>query len=312
MSKDEIFTKRSGNIHEVRKPDPGKTYSEQSAKEMEKDKADPSVLPLGRNIICRSKEPIALFFDITASMDTIPLTYLDKIKMFNGQLILSGYTVEPGISCAAIGDAISDRTPLQVCDFVSGDALLDWFRRIWLERRGGPYGMESYELMFWYYMYHVTFVGNRIKPIIIAVVDEAPYLTIKRSLVWKFIGKDQMPEEVDTMEFFQDVRKKFDVHIIIREESTQDDIIELWKKAFGAQAVSVVADERAFVDIALGFVAVKTKTRTLKEYLEDLKNREQTEDRIEVVGAALSNMELKIDTEDILWLGPGKSGREML
>ncbi len=316
MSKDEIFTKRSGNIHEVRKPDPGKTYSEKSAQEMKKDHADQKVLVFDRNIICRCKEPVALLFDVTDSMEKFPLTYLDKIKVFNGRLILDGLTKNPGISCAAIGDANWDRAPLQVCEFVSGDDLLDWFRRIWLEAGGGPYGMESYELMFWYYMYHVTFSGNTIKPIIIAVLDESFYPTIKKSLVWKFIGHDQMPEEVDTMEFFQEVRKKFDVHIIIRKESTTAKTIALWKKAFGAQSVSVTSEDRAFMDIAVGVVALKTQTRTLEEYLKDLKVHEQTEERIKEVGAALSGLKdtdtVSTDAEDILWLGPGKSGREIL
>lgn len=302
MSKGDIFTERSGDIHEVRKPDRGKTYSEKSAQEMKKDHVDQKTLVFGRNIVCRSKEPVTLFFDDTASMDTFPLTYLDKIKVFNGRLILDGLTKNPGISCAAIGDANWDKAPLQVCEFVSGDDLLDWFRRIWLEAGGGPYGMESYELMFWYYMQHVTFTGNTIKPIIIAVLDEAFYPTIKKSLVWKFIGHDQMPEEVDTMEFFQEVRKKFDVHIIIRKESTTDETIALWKKAFGAQAVSVFSEDRAFMDIAVGVVALKTQTRTLEQYLQDLKDHKQTDERIKEVAAALSATG-NIDTKQhINWL----------
>lgn len=298
MSKGEIFTKRSGDIREVRSPDKGKTYSEKSAKEMEKDKANPTVLTLGRNIVSECEEPIIVFFDVTGSMEDFPKTYLDKIKMFNGQLILNGYTKKPGISCAAIGDAISDSAPLQVCDFASGDALIDWFKQLWLEGNGGPYGMESYELMFWYYMHHVTFKGNKIKPIIVAVVDEAFYPTVKRNLVWKFIGNDQMPEKVDTMEFFKEVRKKFDVHIIIRKKSTTDETIALWKEAFGAQAVSVLAEERSLTDITLGVVALKTQTRTCKEYLDDMRDRDQTKERIEAVDAALSSME----DEDIEWL----------
>lgn len=303
MSKGDIFTERSGDINEVRKPDPGKTYSEKSAKEMEKDQADPRVLTLDRNIVCDCEEPIAMFFDVTGSMGNFPKTYLDKVKMFNGQLILNGYTKKPGISCAAIGDAISDQAPLQVCDFVSGDDLLDWFRRLWLEGEGGPYGMESYELMFWYYMYHVTFIGNKIKPIIVAVVDEQFYPTIKRSLVWKYIGKDQMLEEVNTIEFFQEVRKKFDVHIIIKKHfRTSDKTIALWKEAFGARAVSVFTVERAFTDIALGIVALTTQKRTLKEYLKDLQDREQTEERIKEVAAALSGIETGDTEQHINWL----------
>ena len=55
----------------------------------------------------------------------------------------------------AIGDAVSDRAPLQVGQFESGLEMDMWLTRIWLEGRGGDLP-ESYTLAHWFGAHHTA------------------------------------------------------------------------------------------------------------------------------------------------------------
>lgn len=118
-----------------------------------------------KGILCRQScdadnalqaTPIIIGFDVTASMG-----YLAKELATNSvhntvtKLLEDKLVSAPQIMCAAIGDAKSDRHPLQVTQFESDIRIIKQLLQLYLEGGGGGNGGESYNLL-WYFAAHHT------------------------------------------------------------------------------------------------------------------------------------------------------------
>lgn len=93
---------------------------------------------------------IAFGLDVTGSMSTIPRRILDKLPLFFTALLEKGFVPHPAIAFAAIGDANSDRAPLQVTQFESDIKGFEALSKVWLEGGGGGTVAESYELAMYF------------------------------------------------------------------------------------------------------------------------------------------------------------------
>ena len=60
---------------------------------------------------------ISVLFDVTGSMGGVPRVLQTKLADLHGLLLRKGYVDHPQIMFGAIGDAYSDRVPLQVGQF---------------------------------------------------------------------------------------------------------------------------------------------------------------------------------------------------
>lgn len=101
--------------------------------------------------------PIIIALDVTASMGHIPemLVKSGLPKIISG--IIEAGLADPQIMFIAIGDHITDRAPLQISQFESGDAELDmWLTRVWLEGGGGGNYGESYSLAHYFASRHTV------------------------------------------------------------------------------------------------------------------------------------------------------------
>lgn len=90
--------------------------------------------PRQRNIQIETKvlNPIVFGLDITGSMGDWSKIIYDKLPMFYGQIMINKYLKDPALSFCAIGDAISDRAPLQVTNFGQGKELDSYLSKIWI------------------------------------------------------------------------------------------------------------------------------------------------------------------------------------
>lgn len=120
---------------------------------------------LPRNVLFRESRdsaahpnsiPVMLFLDVTGSMGHIPHEMIKNgLPNLMGALAQSG-TQDVSLMFGAIGDHESDRFPLQIGQFESGDAELDmWLTRTYLEGNGGSNGGESYSLAWYFGANHV-------------------------------------------------------------------------------------------------------------------------------------------------------------
>jgi len=98
--------------------------------------------------------PIIVAFDVTGSMGHVPKLFATELlgKLMR-MLVEGGYVTDPQLLFAAVGDAVSDRAPLQVGQFESGLEMDMWLTKIWLEGGGGD-APESYPLVDWFAAYH--------------------------------------------------------------------------------------------------------------------------------------------------------------
>ena len=97
---------------------------------------------------------IAVMFDVTGSMGSIPVTLQKKLPELLGLLLRKGYVPDPQILFGAIGDATCDRVPLQVGQFESDNRMDDNLENIFLEGGGGGQRTESYELAMYFIARH--------------------------------------------------------------------------------------------------------------------------------------------------------------
>src|SRR6266536_4548759 len=99
---------------------------------------------------------IAVLFDVTGSMGSVPRTLQAKLPQLLGLLLRKGYAKDPQILFGGIGDATCDRAPLQIGQFESDNRMDDDLSRILLEGGGGGQKTESYELAMYFMARHTS------------------------------------------------------------------------------------------------------------------------------------------------------------
>mmetsp|Transcript_32440 Transcript_32440/g.87092 ORF Transcript_32440/g.87092 Transcript_32440/m.87092 type:complete len:459 (-) Transcript_32440:138-1514(-) len=255
--------------------------------------------PRQRRLVCTAHSPVVVAIDVTGSMGSWTRIIYDKLPLFYGQLKLQGYLEDPSISFAAMGDCYSDKGPLQVCPFAQGLALDNLVQKIWLEGNGGVGFTESYELAAAYYASHVTFTNACSKPFFFFTGDEACYDEIRHPEQLRWIDTDAW--EGGAAEAFDKLKAKYHVFFLKkRYHDTASDvkIMKQWVRLLGSDRVLMLKDPKACVDVMLGVIAVITEQRGVNEYVMDLVERGQTEERQNHVREILSQVERTITLKE--------------
>lgn len=257
--------------------------------EISRSYIDEAVLPKGRRLVCNSKSPLVVGFDDTGSMDVLPKIFYDKAPMIAGQIVERGYLDNPMVSLAAIGDALCDEAPIQICDFSLIRNLDEWLQRIWLEAGGGGQAKESYELTAYFYA-RMCDIPKAVTPIFIFLGDEGFREKILASDLKRHLGGNH--ENVDSRTIFNELKQKFMgnvflIHRYYNQGGHDPEIVEQWQKALGEEKVIILGSDLAVADTMLGLLALVTGKRDLKGYLQDMKNRKQTAKRITEVRKSL-------------------------
>ncbi len=99
---------------------------------------------------------VAVLFDVTGSMQTVPRILQANLPKLMGLLIRKGYLDHPQILIGAIGDATCDAAPLQVGQFESGIEIEEDLGKLFLESGGGGQVKESYELAMYFMARHTS------------------------------------------------------------------------------------------------------------------------------------------------------------
>jgi len=285
------------------------SYSDDSSRAMGKTSFDSALSP-NRSLVCKAANPVVVAIDVTGSMGNWSKVIWDKMPMFFGQIMIQGYLEDPAISFAAIGDAFSDTAPLQVCDFEKGTALDGWLEKIWLESGGGGGSRESYELAAWYYLNCVDLGSPTKKPILFLTGDEGFYDEVKSDQISRYLGKKASTESSE--EIFQKLRQKYHIFGVRKRYFTEQNrrIQEQWEKAMGPENVFILQDPKEVVDVMLGAIALVSGARDLDGYVKDMKDRDQSDERVRTVTTTLGRLSSstsiakRVDTEGL----PAKKG----
>jgi hypothetical protein len=215
--------------------------------------------------------------------------------MFYGQIMIQQYLQEPAISFCAIGDAKTDKAPIQITEFGQGKEIDEQISKVFLEGGGGNNAVESYELAAYFYNSNCE-LSNCELPFFFVTGDEGFYDHPDSNMIAKVFDRHPKTSLKGTDEF-RKLCKKFNVFHIKKayKNQSKDDIIEKqWMNAVGEEHVLFIKNPKAVVDIMLGAIALTSGSRTLKEYLSDLRSRDQTEERITEVFMALDKYNKKL------------------
>ena len=237
---------------------------------------------------------VAVMFDVTGSMGSIPVTLQKKLPELLGLLLRKGYVTDPQILFGAIGDATCDGIPLQVGQFESDNRMDENLENIFLEGGGGGQRTESYELAMYFIARHTDidcWNKRKHKGYLFLIGDEMAYPSVKRREVRNLIG-DGAERDIPTAEIVRELQQRYHVfYILPRAASYGGDarILGFWRKLLGQHVLELEDPEAVCETIALT-IGMMEGTIDLYTGADDLKEYGAAERTLKVVTTALANI----------------------
>lgn len=142
--------------------------------------------------------PIALFSDVTGSMGIVAETMIRQgLDTVMREIDRRRPVSDPHILVGAVGDAFTDRMPIQMTQFEAGIVLAEQLGRLWIEGGGGGNNGESYlaaHLAAGMKTSLDSFERRGRKGILFTMGDEPNHPTLTRGQIERVLG---MPAERD-------------------------------------------------------------------------------------------------------------------
>lgn len=183
---------------------------------------------------------IVFALDVTGSMGDIPQSLATKELPTFMSLLGAVGVADPQLLFMAIGDATSDRAPLQVGQFESTAELMDqWLTWSYLEGGGGGSGEESYELAFYMVAQHTDmdcWVKRRKKGYLFITGDELPYPAVSRHQIGSLVG-DTLDEDVPIAEAIAAAAETYHVFFLIPDLGRRGRCEKRWRELLGDHVI---------------------------------------------------------------------------
>lgn len=183
---------------------------------------------------------IAVFFDVTGSMGSIPVTLQKKLKTLMGLLVDRAYVADPHILFGAVGDATCDTGPLQVGQFEADVQMDEDMSRMWLEGGGGGQNTESYELAYLVAARHTAidcWEKRQQKGYLFTIGDEQPYLEVRHRDTEKLFGRtNRLEQNIATADLLAEADQKYHVFHILADTATSrryPETARVWRELLG-------------------------------------------------------------------------------
>lgn len=235
---------------------------------------------------------IFVALDVTGSMAAVVKDIHAKLPSLINLLTQNNYVTDPQILFAAVGDATSDKFPLQVGQFESGLEMEENVTNMILEGAGGGGGSESYEL--------AAYIGARKtvmdclekrgkKGYFFFIGDELTYKKVNNTEVLRLIG--ETIEAIPTEQIFRELKDKYNVFFILPEDASgghDPKVTDHWSKLVGVEHVLKLHKAAAIAELIAIQVGLCEGTTTLNEALEHMKSHGVDSSSIAVVRSAVS------------------------
>ncbi|WNV86321.1 hypothetical protein [Umezawaea sp. Da 62-37] len=244
-------------------------------------KAAPSMDPFGVTAReCRDSPdhadstPIAVLFDVTGSMGSVPKIMQGKLGKLHGLLQRKGYVTDPQLMFGGIGDADSDRVPLQVGQFESDNRMDDQLRDIFLEGNGGGQKSESYELAAYFVARHVVtdaWQKRGRKGYLFIIGDELNKPRLEARHVKRVIG-DDIGQDVDPLSVYRELARKWHVYFVLPNKSSYFNdpaIADHWRDVLGQNFLKL-DDPGAVCELIAATIGLEERVVDLDQALVDL------------------------------------------
>ncbi|GAA4992396.1 hypothetical protein [Kitasatospora paranensis] len=217
---------------------------------------------------------VAVLFDVTGSMQTVPRVLQTKLPELFGLLLRKGYTEHPQILFGAVGDATCDRVPLQLGQFESDNRMDDDLGNILLEGGGGGQMTESYELAMYAMARHTALdcVERRgRKGYLFLIGDELPYGKVKAREVAAVLG-ETIPEDIPVPVILAELQRLYHVYFILPAGTAyagSAEVLGTWRKLLGQHVIELDDLDAVCETIALT-IGLGEEAIDLQEGLDDL------------------------------------------
>lgn len=205
--------------------------------------------------------PVAVMFDVTGSMGQIPTVFMDKLPALMGTLVKRGVLPGPQVLMAAIGDAFSDRVPLQIGQFEADNRMDEALANIYLEGAGGGQVHESYELAMYYMARHTrldSLTKRGEKGFLFLIGDELPYAQVNPDQVRKLIG-DELTEPIATAAILDELREQYEVYWIYPDQGsyTNDPHVQGQLKSLFGERLIHLDDAENVLELIVSIIGVE-------------------------------------------------------
>jgi hypothetical protein len=192
---------------------------------------------------------IAVIFDVTGSMGNVPRVLQTKLGALMRMLIQRGYVAHPQLLFGAVGDAYSDRVPLQIGQFESGLEMDDDLGKLFLEGGGGGQVHESYELALYFMAGHTSidcYERRGHKGYLFTIGDEKPYAAVRHQHVLEHLG-DGLELDLPVEQVVAAVQQRYEYFHIVPTNTSHGRSPEVqgrWRELLG-ERVLLLEDEAA-------------------------------------------------------------------
>lgn len=199
--------------------------------------------------------PIILALDVTGSMGAVVRTIRDKLGTVMTLLIQKGYIAHPQICAVGIGDARSDKAPLQVGQFESDNRIEQWLSEfLWIEGNGGGQSppSESYALAMYFAARHTAHDARDLRGrsgYLFMIGDEQAYPVSPRE-VEAVIG-DKIGEPISVKAICEEAKRLYNPFMIIPRNASNGGDPEMeayWVENLGREHVIMLDDAAAVAE----------------------------------------------------------------
>lgn len=211
-----------------------------------------------------------LWLDVTGSNYTAAKTVHSRLPDLQNYLKNGNFCNDPQINVSAIGDAYSDRFPLQFGQYESDNRLDDQISVIVLERGGGGQVRETYELGAYMAARHVNlepFHKYGKKGFVFFLGDEMPYSAVEqqygRHTLTSLTG-DSIAKSIATKDLFDELQQQNHVFFLFQEQGAYEarKIVPAWERLIGKDNIVRLKDPQHVVEVIAAVVARVEKDMT--------------------------------------------------
>ncbi len=215
---------------------------------------------------------IVFALDVTGSMGEIPkILATQQLPVFM-KILLDCNLSDPQLLFMAVGDAISDKAPLQVGQFESTAELMDqWLTWSFLEGGGGGSGQESYELGLYFLAMHTEMdcmVKRKKRGYLFMTGDEVPYPSLSKHVVETIVG-DRLDEDLPCEEIVAEVQKSYVPIFLIPDQERARRCERRWRDLLGDHVLVLESP----IDVCYAAAGALLLNEGLVSDLKDLEKR---------------------------------------
>lgn len=233
---------------------------------------------------------IAFALDVTGSMGEIPKLLARKELPTFMKLLTECAIPDPQVLFMAIGDATTDRAPLQVGQFETTAELMDqWLTWSFLEGGGGGNAHESYELAFYTLAQHTDmdcWAKRKKRGYLFMTGDELPYPAVSRHQVDSLLG-EKLDEDISIEEVIAAAAETYNLFFLIPDLRRRTAVEPRWRELMGDHVICMESPQDTCAVAAAIVGLTENRLADLDALAQVLKGQGWSRDRISGVIRAL-------------------------